>query len=203
MNIFHFLDEIFAQPRNNPVYPFEQSSDIELWLREQWAGLFRDLLHTRSTHQRLSSLATQVAQLAEVNQTLRRYLEEVVEKVAPNEARSIIEQEGKRLELTGQFIGLYNRLEQTLISLASAHTLLGRMTGSRQLDLMQAARFLKDRGILPEAEFILIDSIRRLRNTVVHGPTDDKDNLSQETIDKLIGLLRLIEDMASNNHLQQ
>src|SRR5712671_3356412 len=56
VNIFNFIDEILSQPFNNPVQTFEKFSDIDGWLREQWAGLFRDLLNRRSEQGQLSTL---------------------------------------------------------------------------------------------------------------------------------------------------
>jgi hypothetical protein len=75
INVFGFIDEILSQPFNNPVQTFEKFSDVESWLREQWAGLFRDLLNRRSEQHQLSSLSSEVKQLSELNTTLKRYLE--------------------------------------------------------------------------------------------------------------------------------
>jgi hypothetical protein len=97
VNVYRFVDEILAQPRNNPVQAFDKYSEIEEWLRLQWAGLFRELMLRATGQQQIASLAAQVAELAEVNKTLRRYLEEVVGKVAPKDARKIIEAEHQRL----------------------------------------------------------------------------------------------------------
>jgi hypothetical protein len=98
VNVFHFIDIILAQPRNNPLQTFDKYADIESWLRIQWSGLFRELLKERSNEAQLNDLSTQVSQLSEVNQTLRRYLEEVVTKLAPgNEAASLIKAEDERL----------------------------------------------------------------------------------------------------------
>jgi hypothetical protein len=97
VNVFRFLAEILAQPRNNPVQTFEKYSEIEEWLRSQWAGLFRELLHRRSNQAQLTSLGAQVAELGEVNKTLRRYLEQVVTKVAPDDSVRLIRSESKRL----------------------------------------------------------------------------------------------------------
>jgi hypothetical protein len=36
-NVFRFIEEVLAQPRNNPVQPFDRFSEIEIWLREQWS----------------------------------------------------------------------------------------------------------------------------------------------------------------------
>lgn len=97
-NVFHFIEDVLAQPRNNPVQPFDRFSDIEAWLREQWAGLFRELLHRTSSQQQLASLAAQVNELAAVNETLKRYLEEVMSKVAPDDSAKIILKESERLQ---------------------------------------------------------------------------------------------------------
>ena len=44
VHVFAFLEEVLALPFNNPVAPFETSTDITNYLREQWAGLFQRLL---------------------------------------------------------------------------------------------------------------------------------------------------------------
>jgi hypothetical protein len=69
-NIFRLIEEILAKPRNNPTHTFERFSDIEAWLKEQWAGLFRDLLNGRSEQQQLTTLSMQVAQPKAINDTL-------------------------------------------------------------------------------------------------------------------------------------
>lgn len=100
VNVFHLIEEILSQPKNNPVYPFERYAEVEDWLREQWAGLFKDLLTRMSSQQQISSLSTKVSELGEINVTLRRYLETIIEKVSPKESESIIELESKRLRET-------------------------------------------------------------------------------------------------------
>ena len=106
VNIFKFIDEILHQKRNNAVHSFEKYTDIEYWLREQWAGLFRDFLTRRSGQKDLASLANQVSELTEVNRTLKKYIEMIVSQVAPGEeSAEIIEYESKRLDE-------YRRIEQ-------------------------------------------------------------------------------------------
>ncbi len=106
INIFHFIESILHQPRNNPVHYFDRYGEIERWLKEQWSGLFRDLLRQRSRQKQLSSLSGQVSQLSEINETLKRYLEEVMSKVAPEKSEELIEIESKRLEVTRQLTKL-------------------------------------------------------------------------------------------------
>ena len=44
VSIFQLIEEILSQPRNNPINYFDRYTDIEAWLRDQWSGLFRELL---------------------------------------------------------------------------------------------------------------------------------------------------------------
>jgi hypothetical protein len=98
VNIFHLIRDILSQPRNNPVFPFERYSDVEGWLREQWAGLFKELLGRLSQQQQISTLASKVTELGEINLTLRRYLEAIISQLSPKESNKLIETENKRLQ---------------------------------------------------------------------------------------------------------
>jgi hypothetical protein len=99
VNMFDFIDYILSRPRNNPVYHFELSSEIETWLRDQWAGLFREMLRAQKDRAKLSSMAEQVADLINVSSTLKRYLEEVIARVLGDkqEAKVLIDEEDARL----------------------------------------------------------------------------------------------------------
>ena len=98
VNIFHLIEEILSQPRNNVIQQFDRYAEIENWLKEQWAGLFRELLTRTSSQKQIASLASQVNELAEINKTLKTYLEEVVSKIAPEKSSNLIKSETKRLE---------------------------------------------------------------------------------------------------------
>lgn len=98
VNIFHLIEDILSQPRNNPLHQFDRYNDIEVWLKEQWAGLFRDLISQRSKQTQITSLTSQVTQLEEINKTMKRYLEEVMSKVSPDDSVKLIADESNRLE---------------------------------------------------------------------------------------------------------
>lgn len=98
VNVFILIEEILGRPRNNPINTFERFSDIESWLREQWAGLFRELLNRQSQQQQFMALTTQVAGLKDINETLKKYLEAVMTGVTPDASSKLIESEEKRLE---------------------------------------------------------------------------------------------------------
>jgi len=98
VNIFHFIREILSQPRNNPIFPFERYADMEEWLKEQWAGLFKELLGRQTEAQQMVSLTSKVSELGEINQTLKKYMETIISKVSPDKSEKLIEEESKRLE---------------------------------------------------------------------------------------------------------
>lgn len=100
VNIFRLLEEILSQSHNNPVYQFERHTEIEAWLKEQWAGLFRELINRRSEQKQLATLADKVAELSSINSSLQRYMEAVVSRVSasPEEAKKLITSEKNRLD---------------------------------------------------------------------------------------------------------
>jgi hypothetical protein len=98
VNVFLLIEGILAKRRNNPFQQFDRYSDIESWLREQWAGRFRDFLNSNSNQTQLASLAEQVRCLTEISTTLKTYIEQVVTTIAPERAKELIASEEKRLK---------------------------------------------------------------------------------------------------------
>lgn len=99
VNVFKFIEEIVNSNINNAIYSFERFSEIENWLREQWAGQFRDMLNLKSQNMQLSTLTAQVNELKEISQTLKTFLETILSKIEPNNPENlvIIQQEEERL----------------------------------------------------------------------------------------------------------
>lgn len=146
VNIFYLIEEILAQPRNNPVHTFERHSDIELWLREQWAGLFREMIQRMSSQQQLASLAAQVAGLSEINTTLKRYLEALLVSEAPEKSKELINKEDKRLE------------EATLTAKLKNNALVSYLHSSNGIDLDVVLKSLQEASNYE-------DFIKRLNNS--------------------------------------
>ncbi len=101
VNVFHFIDDVLSKRRNNPLQQFDRHADIEEWLREQWAGLFRELITRRSETKQLATLSHRVEELSSINSSLQRYLEAVVSRVSetPEEANAIIREEKERQDV--------------------------------------------------------------------------------------------------------
>lgn len=97
VNIFKFIEEVLAQPRNNPIFSFEKFEQIENWLKEQWAGLFRELLNRKTQQSQLKTLTSEINELQEVNRTLKTYLEAVMSGISPDDSTKLIEEEKERL----------------------------------------------------------------------------------------------------------
>ena len=96
--VFKLVEEVLSQRRNNPMSTFDRYSEIEEWLRSQWAGLYRDLLTRMHQQKQISTLAEKVNDLSEVTKTLRRYLEGLIGQFAPGEGEKIVAEKSERLE---------------------------------------------------------------------------------------------------------
>lgn len=103
LQVFDFVDSVSNRSKNNPTFAFEEERQIEDWLREQWAGLFQDLLRRRSEQVSLASLGNQIDQLKDNNDTLKRYLEELISRDGePHSAERLIQTETMRLAERGE-----------------------------------------------------------------------------------------------------
>ncbi|MFG1399154.1 DUF4062 domain-containing protein [Roseixanthobacter pseudopolyaromaticivorans] len=104
INVFKLIETIVSRPRNNPIFSFERSSQIETWLREQWAGLFREMLKARAQQKQIAALSEQVSDLRLTNETLKNYLEALIKKVDPEESGQLFAKETARFEENKQNI---------------------------------------------------------------------------------------------------
>lgn len=185
-NVFQFISEILAQPRNNPIQTFDKYSEIEDWLRDQWAGLFRELLHRMSGQQQIASLVTQVAELAEVNKTLRRYLEEVVSKVSPEHSGGIIQSESRRLRKAKVDAAL-ERI--TLFRFFIEHGL----SASVLKKTLRAAHSFDDFIARVEADDKTPEGAKRTVHRVIARYGDAREELNQ--VRRALGLEPFLEEM--------
>lgn len=99
INVFVLIEEIRQRKQNNPIKLFSRYAEIENWLREQWAGLFQEFIHRLSAAQQIHDLSTKIEELGQTTETLKRYLEQIVESVSPKkpDALEMIKQENARL----------------------------------------------------------------------------------------------------------
>lgn len=100
VNIFELIDFIRGQQRNNPIKLFTRYSEIEEWLREQWAGFFKELIGRLSQQREIEDLNKKIYELSETTETLKRYLEQIIGKVTTEqkETDELIRKENERLK---------------------------------------------------------------------------------------------------------
>jgi len=97
VNVFYLIEEIHSLRKNNPIHTFDRYDDIQQWLREQWSGLFRDLLMRQAQQAPLSNLAAQVNELKEVTNTLKTYMETIMKAPGDTELQKVIVEQDARL----------------------------------------------------------------------------------------------------------
>lgn len=176
INIFHFIDQIFKQNRNNPVKEFDKHNDIEDWLKNQWAGLFQELIRTRNNQAELSSLTSQVTELSNLNSTLKRYLEELITSDPESKGKEIIEEEEERLKDL--------RIKQKLSKLEAVRSMTrgNKMTVEDVIELFTTTKTLK--------------SLAK-KYSVIEGEDDDGERLYNhwKTSDRVSDLFEEVYDV--------
>lgn len=70
--IFEFLKFVYELPKNKPIQPFDLSSDITVFLREQFAGLFQRLLSEQSQGQEYSLVSQLKATAVLLNEAVEK-----------------------------------------------------------------------------------------------------------------------------------
>lgn len=98
VNVFRLLDEILSRERNNFVRGFDRFDDISAWLRDQWAGLFADLISKRGTETGIKDLAVRVAELGQITSALKEYSEMILKNLQPDRSKKIIDEQDRKLE---------------------------------------------------------------------------------------------------------
>jgi len=137
INIFKLIEDISKKPQNNPTQKFERFSDIEIWLKQQWAGLFRELLSRMREQQKFQTISSQVAELKEINQTLKTYLEKVMGEVLPKESEALIEEEKVRLfkeEINNRILSLTSFKDWYEYALLSKEAIINSLKDSNTID---------------------------------------------------------------------
>jgi hypothetical protein len=98
VNIFKLIDDIYAQKRNNLIRDFEKFDDLSSWLKDQWAGLFADMLSEKKRDKDLEDLSAQVSGLKDLSSVLKNYTESIMEKLQPENFEQIITSSNKTLK---------------------------------------------------------------------------------------------------------
>lgn len=75
-NVYKFLEEIHALPRNNPIASFETSQDIVTYLKAQWAGIYQRLLQEEARKEEINVVEELSASAATLDRLVSYLTEE-------------------------------------------------------------------------------------------------------------------------------
>lgn len=88
IKIFNFIDEVRSNSINNAIVPFKDFSDIESYLRQQWAGMMYSYLINDNESKRLSST---LAGLEQINERIEMISKKILESVGSEKSNIEIE----------------------------------------------------------------------------------------------------------------
>lgn len=108
VNIFKLLDDIFLEKVASFVKDFENFDDIQMWLKDQWAGLFANYLSRNISEHQIKNLSGQVNELSLIVSSLKEYSEAIMRTIKPENYEKIIHDQDDKLH---QLI-LLNELKQ-------------------------------------------------------------------------------------------
>ena len=174
--IYEMLHDIYVQRTNNFVKGFSSHDDIINWLREQWAGLFADALKRKQSDSRITSLQSQISELANVVTSLKSYSEEIVRIIDTSNASATIEKVNREFE-TKQRIDIFKR--DRLISFVTSNT-------EKEIDLQELMTLFLASNSLPDFLQTVglskehVEMLLRMKE-----PAQDYDALKSEIGDKI------------------
>jgi hypothetical protein len=95
-HIYEMVDDILKQKKGNFIKDFAVLEDITSWLRDQWAGLFVELLRKRNASVQIKKIESQIGDLKDVVGTLKKYSEELIKEINKKDSSRIIDTENRR-----------------------------------------------------------------------------------------------------------
>lgn len=88
VKIFDFIDEVRKRSVNNAIFPFNDYSDIEQYLRKQWAGMMHQFLTSQSESKRVFKLFEQIQTATD---KIEFYTRQMANTVGEDSTKAIIE----------------------------------------------------------------------------------------------------------------
>ncbi len=95
--IFDFIDEVRSQVDNNAISPFRDFSDIESYLRLQWAGMMFTFLARRNEENRVADM---MSQLVVINERIEFLSKQILSSVGSEESKLLVQLYDSMLDST-------------------------------------------------------------------------------------------------------
>jgi hypothetical protein len=121
-NIFKFIDEVKSATINNAIVPFRDFSDIESYLKQQWAGMMFSFLIARNEDNRVTDM---MSHLLTMNERIEFMSSQLVKSVGSAEAIVIVQLYEKILGAQSMKALSYIGLKPDPISVLQYDTLNG------------------------------------------------------------------------------
>lgn len=87
VGIFEFIDEVRKNAINNAIFPFRNFTDIEVYLKKQWAGMMYKFLNTESESKRVNELFEQIQN---VTAKIELYTKVMLDNVTDEDTKHIL-----------------------------------------------------------------------------------------------------------------
>ncbi|HGE6026551.1 hypothetical protein A51_020523 [Vibrio cholerae MZO-3] len=86
--IFGFIDEVRSNSVNNAIVPFRDYSDIESYLKLQWAGMMHSFLASQNEDSRVTDM---MSHLLQMNEKIEYMSSQIVNSLGSKETQTMIE----------------------------------------------------------------------------------------------------------------
>lgn len=86
--IFGFIDEVRSNSVNNAIVPFRDFSDIESYLKQQWAGMMHSFLVSQNEANRVTDMMSHIVSM---NEKIEYMSTQIVNSIASQEAKVMVE----------------------------------------------------------------------------------------------------------------
>jgi hypothetical protein len=82
--IFEFIDEVRTNSLNNALVPFKDFAEIEIYLRQQWAGMMFDFLNS---HNQEAKVLDTLSTLEEMNRRIEMLSKQILKSVGTEDTK--------------------------------------------------------------------------------------------------------------------
>lgn len=140
IKVFEFLDQIILL-KTSYLKDFEKVDDITSWLKDQWAGIFAEFLHSKRTTTEIKGLSERITELAAITETLKSYSESIIKHVDPNSSQTIIDDQNKKLSYEKKLNSFTNH---RLITFLTRYIQDKKFDSAKLLALLEKAKTFKE-----------------------------------------------------------
>lgn len=139
--IFGFIDEVRSNSINNAIVPFRDFSDIESYLRQQWAGMMFSFLSNQNEENRVTDM---MSHLVGVSEKIEFLSSQVLSSVGSAESQVMVQLYDEMLDNPAIKALLSCGYKPSLSSVLKSDTLMkcSQLLGPDELAIFEGADFI-------------------------------------------------------------